>query len=60
MSNQSITRDFSYDSAVWTKTEHRSASVWDWHAEHRSGEFRLKCSLYGSLITIKEERGVKL
>ncbi len=60
MNNQNTTRDFSYDSAVWTKTEHRSGGVREWYGEHRSGGFRSKCASYGSLTVIKEERGIKL
>jgi len=55
----SKTRDFSYDSAVWAKAEHRSGSVRGWYVEHRSAGFRSKCASYGSPIT-KEERKIEL
>ena len=60
MSSQNRARDFSYDSAVWAKTEYRIGGVRELYGEHRNGGFRSKCASYGSLTVIKEERGVLL
>lgn len=70
MSSQNRARDFSYDSAVWAKTDlsvlserqvgYRIGGVRELYGEHRNGGFRSKCASYGSLTVIKEERGVLL